>query len=121
MHTLCIRYILDPNRIAHFRTYVDNELEVIRRSGGKIIGYFMPTDFAGPTNEAYGLIEFATLASYEQYRNALANDPVHKRNVAELERSGAVKAMHRSIIERVGDSKSAGNVDSPETKGSGQI
>lgn len=103
MHTLCIYYLLDPNRVAHFRTYVGNELEVIRRSGGRIVGYFLPTDFAGPTDEAYGLIEFESLASYEQYRNVLANDPVHQRNVTELERSGAVRAMRRSIIERVSE------------------
>jgi hypothetical protein len=65
------------------------------------VGYFLPTDFAGPTNIAYGLIEFLTLASYEQYRRALAADPDHKSNAAALERSGAIVALHRSFIERV--------------------
>jgi NIPSNAP len=74
-----------------------------RLSGGKIIGYYLPTDFAGPTNEAYGLIEFQTLASYEQYRKALTDDAGHKQNAAELERSGAAIYMTRSILERVGD------------------
>jgi NIPSNAP len=101
--TLCIHYILDPNRLAHFRTYVNEELAVIRRSGGKIAGYFLPTEFAGPTNEAYGLISFATLASYEQYRRVLAEDPMHRKNAAALERSGVIVAMKRSIIEQVGD------------------
>lgn len=105
MYTLCIRYTLDPNRVVHFKTYVEAELDAIRRSGGKIVGYFLPTDFAGPTNEAYGLIDFLTLASYEQYRSALAEDPVHKRNAAELERSGAIVAMNRSIIQRVEDAQ----------------
>jgi hypothetical protein len=105
--TLCIRYVIDPNRVAHFRTYVAAELEAIRRSGGKIVGYFLPTDFAGPTNEAYGLIDFATLSSYEQYRRALAIDPLHRKNAAELERSGVVVAMNRSIIERVGDEQNS--------------
>jgi len=107
MYTLCIRYTLDPNRIAHFRSYVEAELDAIRRSGGKIVGYFLPTDFAGPTNEAYGLIDFLSLASYEQYRRALAADSAHKKNVSELERSGAIVAMHRSIIERFGDEPTA--------------
>jgi NIPSNAP len=103
MYTLCIRYVVDPNRIVHFRTYVKSELAAIRRSGGKIIGYYLPTDFAGPTNEAYGLIEFQTLASYERYRKALTDDAGHKHNAAELERSGAAMYMTRSILERVGD------------------
>jgi|SRR5580692_2292571 hypothetical protein len=102
MLTLCIRYVLDPNRIAHFRTYVDAELEAIRRSGGQVVGYFLPTDFAGPTNEAYGLIDFATLACYEHYRRVLAEDPLHRKNAAALEGSGVIVATNRSIIQRVG-------------------
>lgn len=58
MYTLCIRYTLDPNRLKHFRDYVEHELEAIRNAGGKIVGYWLPTDFAGPTNIAYGLIDF---------------------------------------------------------------
>ena len=33
MLTLCIRYVIDPNRVAHFRAYVEAELEAIHRSG----------------------------------------------------------------------------------------
>ncbi|MGF6571112.1 uncharacterized protein (DUF1330 family) [Paraburkholderia sp. GAS333] len=103
MHTLCIRYTLDQNRLKHFRDYVERELEAIRNAGGKIVGYWLPTDFAGPTNVAYGLIDFLTLASYEHYREALADDPLHMRNADELMRSGAVLSMERSIIERCVD------------------
>ena len=63
MYTLCIRYTLDPNRLKHFREYVEHELQAIRNAGGKIVGYWLPTDYAGPTNVAYGLIDFLTLAS----------------------------------------------------------
>jgi hypothetical protein len=103
MYTLCIRYTLDPNRAAHFRTYVENELAAIRAAGGKILGYFLPTDFAGPTDTAYGLIDFASLAAYEEYRGRLAADPLHQRNAAALTESGAVLNMARSIIRRHGD------------------
>jgi hypothetical protein len=103
MYTLCIRYTLDPNRAAHFKAYVDAELTAIRRSGGKVVGYFLPTDFAGPTNIAYGLIDFSSLASYEHYRHELAAAADHKTNVAELERSGAVIATDRSILRRVSE------------------
>jgi hypothetical protein len=50
MHTLCIRYTLDPDRLRHFRACVDNELAAIREADGEIVGYWLPTDFAGPTN-----------------------------------------------------------------------
>lgn len=101
MITLCIRYTIDPNKLADFKVYAEAEQDPIRRSGGKTPGYFLPTDFAGPTNEALGLIDFSTLAAYEQYRDALANDPDHKENVVRLEQSGAIIAMNRSIIERL--------------------
>ena len=103
MYTLCIRYTLDPNKTAHFKAYVEAELPAIRRSGGNVVGYFLPTDFAGPTNVAYGLIDFSTLASYEHYRHELAQASDHRTNVAELERSGGVLATHRSIIQRVSE------------------
>jgi NIPSNAP len=105
MYTLCIRYTLDPNRLKHFRQYVEHELEAIRNAGGKLIGYWLPTDFAGPNNIAYGLIDFLTLAGYEQYRKALVDDPLHQRNADELTHSGAVISMERSFIERCGDGK----------------
>ena len=103
MFTLCIRYTLDPNKIADFRAYAEAEQEPIRRSGGTPSQYFLPTDFAGPTNEALGLIDFATLASYEQYRRTLAEDPDSQRNIAELVRSGVVVSVNRSFIRRLGD------------------
>ena len=102
MHTLILRYTLDPNRIAAFRTYVEDETPVIRDCGGRVVGYFLPTDFAGPTNVGYGLIEFQTLAEYEHYRAVLAADPTHQRNAAALAESGAVLVIERSFIRRHG-------------------
>lgn len=100
MITLCIRYRINPNLSSAFQKYVDAEQPVIRRSGGKIAGYYLPTDYAGATNEALGLIDFETLAAYEQYRAVLAADPEHKKNVAELEASGAVLEMNRSFLKK---------------------
>jgi len=103
MITLAIRYAIDPNRLADVREYVVAELNPIRKSGGKIVGYFLPTEFAGPTNEALGLIEFTNLAEYEKYRKTLAENPDHKRAASRLEESGAVLSMSRSLIARVED------------------
>jgi len=102
MITLCIRYTFDPNKLNDLKEYVEAEQGPIVRSGGKTIAYFLPTDFAGPTNEAIGLIDLPNLAAYETYRTTLANDLEHKRNVTRLEASGATLAMNRSIIQRIG-------------------
>jgi hypothetical protein len=99
--TLCIRYKFNPNKIVGVREYFENEQRVIERSGGRIVGYFLPTDFAGPTDEALGLIDIPSMADYEEYRKTLADDPEHKRNVARLQQSGAEVAMNRWFIERV--------------------
>jgi len=106
MLTLSIRYTIDPNKFNDFKEYVEAELEPIRKSGGKIVGYFYPTEFSGATNEALGLIDFPSLAEYEVYRKALADDPGHKRSVTRLQQSGAVIAMNRSILERAQSSNS---------------
>jgi hypothetical protein len=101
MMTLCIRYRFNPEKLDAIKEYFETEQPVIERSGGKIVGYFLPTDFAGPTDEAVGLIDLPSMAAYEDYRKALADDPDHKRNIARLENSRAQVAMNRSFIRRV--------------------
>jgi hypothetical protein len=101
MITLCIRYQFDPDKISGVQTYFEEEQKVIERNGGKIVGYFMPTDFAGPTTEALGLIDLPSIAAYETYRQALANDPESRRNISRLKESGARVVMNRSFIRRV--------------------
>jgi hypothetical protein len=105
MFTLCIRYTLDPNRIDGFRAYVENELPVIREAGERNVTYYLPTDFAGPTNIGYGLIDIETMADYERYRQVLAEHPTHVRNAAALAESGAVAWMERSFIRRHSDGR----------------
>ncbi len=73
--TLYLRYTIDPNRLSDFAAYAAAEQIPIRESGGSILGYFAPTDFAGPTSEGFGLIDFPSLAEYEVYRAKLATHP----------------------------------------------
>ena len=74
MITLCIRNTLNPTKLADFETYARALLGQIERCGGKLGGYYLPTKFAGPTNAALALIDFPSLAAYEQYRAKLAAD-----------------------------------------------
>jgi hypothetical protein len=43
MITLCIRYKFNPDKIADVAQYFEDEQRVIERCGGRIIGYFLPT------------------------------------------------------------------------------
>ncbi len=63
MITLCIRYTLDPSKVADFEAYVRGLAPPAERCGGKIAGYYLPTKFAGPTNVALALIDFPGLAA----------------------------------------------------------
>jgi hypothetical protein len=101
MITLYLRYTIDPNKLFDFAAYATAEQIPIRESGGKIVGYYLPTDFAGLTNEGFGLIDFGSLAEYEVYRAKLAAHPLHKRNAALLESTGALLSLQRSLIHRV--------------------
>lgn len=101
MITLFLRYTIDPNKLTDIERYAADEQQPIRESGGRILGYFMPTDFSGPTNEAIGLIDFPSLAEYEIYRAKLAAHPLHKKYVEELQSTGALLAIQRSLVQRI--------------------
>jgi hypothetical protein len=105
MITLYLRYTINPNKLSDFAKYAAEEQIPIAESGGKIAGYFLPTDFAGATSEAVGLIDFPSLGAYEQYRAALAAHPRHKENAALLESSGALLSIQRSLIQRIEPAK----------------
>jgi hypothetical protein len=107
MITLHLRYTIDPNKLSHFNKYAQAEQRAISESGGQILGYFLPTDFAGSTNQAIGVIDFASLAEYEIYRSKLAAHPIHKQNVEVLEQSGALLSISRSLIQRVDPTEKA--------------
>jgi hypothetical protein len=100
MITLCIRYTLDANKLADFAAYEHGMGTPIERCGGKMIGYYLPTKFAGPTNIALALIDFPSLAAYEHYREKLAADPdaiAMGRRAAE---SGCIVIEDRSFMQR---------------------
>jgi hypothetical protein len=100
MQTLFLRYTIDPNKLADFLEYVAAEQRAITASGGTIVGYYIPTDYAGNTSEGYGLIDIA-VGDYETYRKTLADHPLHRENAARLEKSGALVSIYRAFIQRV--------------------
>ena len=101
MITLCIRYQIDHNKQRDFEAYARSLSEPIRRCGGDLIGYFLPTRFAGRTNEALALISFSDLGSYERYREALGKDPAAAESVARVESAGCIVCEDRGFLQRV--------------------
>jgi hypothetical protein len=101
MITMCIRYTLNIHKLEEFEKYARNWPEAIRRCGGVLLGYFLPTKLAGPTNIALALIEFPDLAAYERYREALLRDPEAAANVSAVDAARAILIEDRSFLRRV--------------------
>jgi hypothetical protein len=102
MITLCIRYTLDPGKLGDFEAYARGLAGPAERCGGRIAGYYLPTKFAGPTNFGLALIDFPSLAAYEQYRAKLAADSEHTEVAQRAGRSGCILLEDRSFLQRVG-------------------
>ena len=101
MYTLFLKYTIDPNKLSDWRAYAEAEGAPITESGGRITGYYAPTEFAGATSEALATIDVGTMAEYEVYRAKLAAHPKHKENVRKIETSGAIHSIYRAIIQKV--------------------
>ncbi len=101
MITLCIRYTIDIQKHCDFEQYARNWPDPIRRCGGELVGYFLPTKLAGATNIALAMINFPSLAAYEKYRENLMNDTAAKENVAFADRSGCIVVEDRSFLQQV--------------------
>ena len=99
MITCCIRYTLNPHRIADFEHYATTWPPIVARCGGTLVGYFLPKE--GPNNFALALIEFSTLAAYETYREALRADPGAQENVAHAMRTECIQAEDRCFLRHV--------------------
>jgi len=101
MITLAIRYTLDANKLADFEAYAATLQRPLARCGGSLVGYYLPTKFAGPTNVALALIDFPSLAAYEQYREKLASDPAASDCLRRVESAGAILIEDRAFLRRV--------------------
>jgi hypothetical protein len=101
MITLCIRYTLDGRKRDDFERYARGLAGVIPRCGGDLVGYWLPTKFAGPTNVGIAMIDFASLGAYEQYRERLGKDSDNAELVRRAEESGCILVEERSFMEKV--------------------
>lgn len=72
MMTCCVRYVIDPYKLAEFEKYAKLWIPIVQRLGGVHHGYFLPHE--GANNIALCLFSFPSLTAYEQYRLTLASD-----------------------------------------------
>ncbi len=101
MYTLFLRYTIDPNKLSDWRAYAEAEFGPITECGGRITGYYAPTEFAGATSDAFATIDVGTMAEYEAYRAKLAAHAKHQENARRVAESGAIHSVYRAIIQKV--------------------
>ena len=97
--TVFIRYQLDPFQRDVFEAYAKRWLTIIPACGGKVVGYWMPHE--GSNNIAFGLISFASLASYEAYRARLKSDPEGAATFRMAEEKRFILAEERTFLRQV--------------------
>jgi hypothetical protein len=97
--TCFIRYEIDPFKRALFRQYAERWSDVIPRCGGRLIGYFLPSE--GTNYEAWALISFDGLAAYEAYRRRLKEDADAIANVEFAQRERFIVREQRTFTEPV--------------------
>ena len=99
MLTVFIEYRLDPFQRAAFEAYAQRWLDIIPRCGGALVGYWMPHE--GTNDVAYGLISFASLATYETYREALRADAEGVANFATADSQRFILSERRTFLRPV--------------------
>jgi hypothetical protein len=97
--TCVIRYEIDPFQREKFRAYADKWAGIIPRCGGHLLGYFLPHE--GTNYEAWGLISFDSMASYEAYRIRLRSDVEGAENFVWAQRERFILREERSFVEAV--------------------
>jgi uncharacterized protein (DUF1330 family) len=99
MITCVIQYTLDPHHIDDFEKYATTWPPIIERCGGRLTGYYLPHE--GANDFAIALIDFESLAAYEQYRVHLAADPDAQANRRHALETRCIRAERRSFLRKV--------------------
>jgi hypothetical protein len=94
-----IRYQIDPFQRDAFARYAAAWGRIIPRCGGRLVGYFLPSE--GTNDVAWGVIAFESLAAYEAYRRRLREDDEGRANFAEAQRARFILREERTFLEIV--------------------
>jgi hypothetical protein len=72
MITCFLRYEIDPDKVKEFEEYGRMWIRLVNKLGGTHHGYLLPSE--GASDVALASFSFPSLAAYEQYRVAMADD-----------------------------------------------
>jgi len=101
MVTCCLRYVIDPSRLADFERYAKLWIPLVEKFGGKHHGYFLPSE--GANNIALALFTFPSLAAYESYRSKSFVDAECLAAFELAEQTNCIVSYERSFFRPVFD------------------
>lgn len=99
MITCYLRYVIDPFKLKEFEAYGKMWIPLVAKFGGKHHGYFLPHE--GPNNIAHAMFSFPSLADYETYRAAAAQDPDCQAAMRYYEDTRCFLSFERSFMRPV--------------------
>ena len=99
MITCLLEYRIDRAREPEFEQWCRMWLRLIPKFGGVHHGYFLPSE--GRSNVALGLFTFASLADYERYRHAAAEDDEALAATRFRDANAGVRSWNRTFFRPV--------------------
>lgn len=99
MITCFLRYEIDPAKVKEFEEYGRMWIRLVNRLGGRHHGYLMPSE--GASDVALASFSFPSLAAYEAYRKAAAQDEECRAAVAFADRTQCIRRWDRSFFRPV--------------------
>ncbi|MDO9402842.1 MAG: NIPSNAP family protein [Polaromonas sp.] len=99
MVTIYLRYVLDPRKLREFEHYGKLWIPLVEKFGGRHHGYFLPSE--GANNIALALFTFESLASYEVYRQRMAEDADCQAAFRYAEDTACILSYERSFFRPV--------------------
>lgn len=99
MVTCYLRYVIDPFKLREFEHYGKLWIPLVEKFGGRHHGYFLPSE--GANNIALAMFSFASLADYERYRAASAEDSACQAAFKYAEDTRCIVSYERSFFRPV--------------------
>ena len=96
MITCCVRYEIDPAKIAEFERFARAWIDLVNRHGGTHHGYFLPSE--GASDVALALFSFPSFTEYERYRALFGVDPEFVAADRIRDESGCVRRYERTFM-----------------------
>jgi NIPSNAP protein len=113
-----LRYVVDPYKVDEFEHYGRLWIGIVKRFGGHHHGYFLPAE--GPNNIAVAMFTFPSLADYERYRAAAAEDEESRAAYAFASQSRCILSFERSFLRPILPDEKDSGAENRSSKPPGQ-